>query len=92
MDKWTKLNTLALLMIIGLLAFKATTAPATGHKCKWDLCPYKGIQEAQYRTAVTNYVGEKLTDAWCIDMLHLEFPDAEYEELENRLFNPKKYQ
>ena len=61
------------------------------HNCKWKLCPYKGITEAQYKEAVTNYTGEEGTDSWCIDMLHLEHPKAEYEELEAMLFGNMKH-
>lgn len=90
-DKWTIGNWIALALIVGLLCFAAEKLPPTGHQCKWDKCPYKGIQAAQYKAAVTAYAGEEGTDGWCIDLLHLQFPDDDYELLEDKLFNPKKY-
>ena len=62
------------------------------HQCKWKLCPYKGITPDQWKQSVINYVGNENegTDAYYIDMLHLEFPELEYDELENKLFQTKK--
>lgn len=57
-----------------------------GHACKWSECPYKGIKVAQYERAVSKYVGEACTDAYHIDMLHLQYPADEYEQLEDKLF------
>jgi hypothetical protein len=37
---------------------------------------------------VTDYVGETGTDAYCIDLLHLQYPTLEYEALEDLLFHP----
>ena len=59
--------------------------PYTAHACKWSLCPYQGIKAAQYEHAVGKYVGEACTDAYHIDMLHLQYPTEEYEQLEARL-------
>lgn len=59
------------------------------HKCKWSKCPYKGIYPSQWSDKVSLYVGETGTDAWCIDMLHLEYPNKEYDELEDLLFSNK---
>lgn len=60
----------------------------SGHSCRWKLCPYKGVKWIGRANAVTQYVGEDYagSDSWCIDMLHLEHPKAEYEELEDMLF------
>lgn len=57
------------------------------HVCKWELCPYKNITPLNWNSAVVDYVEDEGTDAWCIDMLHLEFPNDEYEQLEDKLFN-----
>lgn len=59
-----------------------------GHACRWNLCPYKGVRKPEWERAVTRYVGEDAagTDAWCIDVLHLEYPKDEYDDLEARLF------
>lgn len=62
------------------------------HECGYDLCPYKGLREYQWSDSVASYTQcDKFTDAWCIDMLHLKYPDEDYEQLEDRLFNPSKY-
>lgn len=62
------------------------------HQCKWKLCPYKGITPDQWKQSVINYIGNENegTDAYYIDMLHLEFPELEYDELETKLFQTKK--
>jgi len=65
------------------------------HTCKWQSCPYKGITKDQWKQSVINYVGieNEGTDSYYIDMLHLEFPGDEYDELENKLFTQvKNYQ
>jgi len=51
------------------------------------LCPYKGIYHNQWSERVTEYVGDIGTDAWHLDMLHLQYPKKEYEELEQLLNN-----
>jgi len=58
------------------------------HTCKWKHCPYKGITPDKWKQSVINYVGieNEGTDSYYIDMLHLEFPELEYDELENKLF------
>ena len=58
------------------------------HTCKWQSCPYKGITPDQWKQSVINYVGieNEGTDSYYIDMLHLEFPELEYEQLEEKLF------
>ena len=62
------------------------------HNCKWKHCPYKGITKDKWKQSVINYVGDESegTDGYYIDMLHLEFPQDEYEELENKLFTHTK--
>lgn len=60
------------------------------HECRWELCPYKGVKPSGYKVAVKAYVGEEGTDGYCIDLLHLEHPNYEYEELENLLFKGTK--
>ena len=62
------------------------------HECKWHSCPYKGITPDQWKQSVINYIGNENegTDAYYIDMLHLEFPELEYDELETKLFQTKK--
>jgi Zn-finger protein len=58
----------------------------SGHKCKWQFCPYKGVLNNQYGKAVAAYTGTDGGDAYSIDILHLEFPAKEYDELEQMLF------
>jgi hypothetical protein len=60
-----------------------------GHECRWPKCPYRGVKPSGYEKAVEKYVGEVGTDGYCIDLLHLQYPNDEYEELEDKLFKPK---
>jgi len=62
------------------------------HTCKWKHCPYKGITPDKWKQSVINYVGieNEGTDGYYIDMLHLEFPGDEYDELENKLLTHNK--
>lgn len=56
------------------------------HSCRWALCPYKEVTPDDYKKAVAEYTGaEEETDAFHIDMLHLQFPDEDYDQLEERL-------
>lgn len=62
---------------------------AYNHKCRFALCPYTGITPAFWKEAVRNYSGcEEGSDCYEVDMLHLEFPDKSYDELEDMLFKP----
>lgn len=61
-----------------------------GHTCRWELCPYKGVTAELAHRSVVSYTGEAYTDAYCIDMLHLQYPTEEYQQLEERLFNNTK--
>jgi hypothetical protein len=73
-------------IIVSIVLFCSCMKQDAGHHCRWSSCPYKGIKAGQYSKAVTDYVGETYTDGWCIDMLHLNHPEEEYEQLEQRLF------
>lgn len=67
----------------------------TPHTCKWELCPYKGLKcgAEEWSRAVQEYTEcEPGTDAHCIDMLHLEYPEDGYETLEEKLLTHKKTQ
>jgi hypothetical protein len=57
------------------------------HKCIWD-CPYKDITPSQWEESVRDRYDEG-SDGYYIDMLHLEFPDKDYDELEDILFKIK---
>lgn len=72
---------IAFMYVIAFTIFKANEP----HTCKWNLCPYKGITPDEYRTSVAVYVNGYGTDAYYLDSLHLEYPTAEYEELETKL-------
>jgi hypothetical protein len=76
-------------LLVILLAIGCNKADY-GHKCKWDMCPYKGVTADIASQSVSAYVGETGTDAYCLDMLHLQHPDYEYEQLEDLLFNNRK--
>jgi len=55
------------------------------HTCKWVKCPFKGVTPDNYGKAVAAYVGNNESDAYSLDMLHLYYPAAEYEELQTML-------
>lgn len=61
-----------------------------GHSCKFKDCPYKGVTADRAHKSVSAYVGEIYTDAYYLDILHLQYPNEGYEQLEQRLFNNKK--
>lgn len=64
------------------------TASLPVHECRFDDCPYQGLYEFagvihEYGEPVdTEYEG---TDSYYIDKLHWEFPECNYDELEDRL-------
>jgi hypothetical protein len=55
------------------------------HACRWNLCPYKGITQKQATNAVSEYVGEACTDAYHIDMLHIQYPTLDNDQLDSLL-------
>lgn len=59
-------------------------APAK-HTCRWDLCPYKGITIAQAPESVAQYTGQACTDAYHIDMLHIQYPTLYADQLDSLL-------
>lgn len=61
-----------------------------GHQCKYKECPYKGVTADLAHRSVSAYVGEVYTDAYYLDILHLQYPNEDYEQLENRLTNTQK--
>lgn len=75
---------IALLIAAAGLAAKAF-APTNWHKCKWE-CPYEGIKPGQWAEAVKYKTGEQFTDTYCIDILHLERPDLDFDQLETELW------
>lgn len=81
-------NWAALILIVALIWLKLSPNPEPRkHRCPWEKCPYKGVLPSQRAAAVREYTGSpEGSDAWCIDMLHLDHPQDDYETLENRLF------
>lgn len=57
----------------------------TAHKCRWDLCPYKGITLDKASKVVANYVGSSGVDAYYIDMLHIQYPTLDADQLDSLL-------
>lgn len=76
-----------ILVIIFTSCDKGYINPAYGHICRWDNCPYKGITKNMWDEKVYEQVGERDTDAYHIDILHLKYPQDDYDELESKLFN-----
>lgn len=71
-----------------MFGFMLTSVLFTGHSCEWYLCPYTGIHYGHYKQAVSLYAGEVGTDAYKIDMLHLEHPKLDYDQLDSLLHTP----
>lgn len=78
-----------MLLVIALWLFAVGYEDKPGHKCRWALCPYKGVKPSHYKEAV-KALYEEGTDIYRIDLLHLQYPNDEYDQLEEKLFNPKK--
>lgn len=57
------------------------------HSCKYINCPYIGIQEYAYFSFVAKYYTED-EDTFHLDMLHLQHPNMEYDEIEYLFLNP----
>lgn len=75
------------ILIICGLADNFSDAPGP-HSCRWHLCPYKGITVGNYEQAVKEYTqSPEGSDGYCIDLLHLQFPDKDSDQLEDMLFN-----
>ncbi len=55
------------------------------HACIWKLCPYKGICATHSSQAVSEYVGSIGTDAYKIDMLHIQYPALDADQLDSLL-------
>lgn len=77
-----------ILVIIFTSCDKGYINPAYGHTCRWDNCPYKNVTKDEWDTKVYEQVGERGTDAYHIDILHLKYPKDDYDELEDKLFKP----
>lgn len=71
-----------------LISCNTVTDVSVEHACKYEHCPYKGVKPSQWRDAASKLSPEG-SDSYCIDLLHLEHPDKEYEELEDLLFLSK---
>ena len=74
-----------LILIIPLALFTALATEQ--HACRWKLCPYKHITPNQWKEAVIEYAGEEGTDGYHIDILHLQHPEKDADELHDLLFN-----
>lgn len=86
-----KALTLAALLIAGACALALYTAcnSSNKHVCRWSLCPYKGATPDQWHRVVSNYTGcEEGTDGYLIDILHLERPTLDADQLDSLLFLP----
>lgn len=52
------------------------------HRCKYNLCPYKGLYKKQWRDSVANYTKTNYGDtAYSIDIVHLLNPNWGYEKI-----------
>lgn len=74
-------------LLIALLSSCQKDYTYTEHSCRWSLCPYKGVTPEHYSEAVSEYSGcNEGSDCYYIDILHLEYPNEDYDQLEDRLF------
>lgn len=83
------------LLAVGLVLLLAVLIASCNHKepihkneshtCRWPLCPYKGITNDKAAKAVANYVGDSGINAYYIDMLHIQYPTYEYDQLDSLL-------
>lgn len=76
-------------LLIIMLCIGCNKARFGSHQCSWDKCPYKGVAANLAHKSVSAYVGEVYTDAYYLDILHLQYPTYEYEQLEALLTNNK---
>jgi len=74
-----------LLILLSSCTYKYITVGANQnlpHKCKYKLCPYKGLYKPQWNDSVINYTRTKFGDtAHAIDMVHLKKPNWTYEQI-----------
>lgn len=72
--------------IILLLLVMSCFKPVLPHECNFGMCPYKGIKKPEYSHAVKVYTQSTVFDeAYKIDMLHLKYPNLEYDDLLTKL-------
>ena len=74
-------------LIAILFIFSCTKPLAEGHTCKWSKCPYKAVMTSQWHNKVQEYVGNDESVGFSLDMLHLQHPTWEYEQLEEAILN-----
>lgn len=72
----------ALILIVLCIGCKKES-DNNGHVCRWGLCPYKGISIEQYKVKAEEIEG---SDGYYLDLLHLQHPSYEYDQLEDMLF------
>lgn len=79
----------ALIVALALALCFAGCRKEAGHTCKFDLCPYKGYQSFPgviYTGETTIHPEDEGSDSWALDRLHFDYPNASYDELEEKLF------
>lgn len=86
------LSILVIAFFVAMLLLATSCNNPTGHTCKWQSCPYKGIKPDQWKVSILDYIGQDTegSDSYYIDLLHLEYPFYEYEQLEDMLFQPMR--
>jgi len=85
-----KENIHLLLIIIAALLMCCAGCKNPGHACRWKLCPYKGVTDAPEAVAAYTQC-EPGTDGYEIDILHIEYPDLDADQLDSLLTSPMKY-
>lgn len=68
-------------IILLIIILFSCSRPDSGHTCRWRMCPYKNILPNQWQREARMYNGDS-DDGYRLDMLHLQYPTKEYEELE----------
>jgi hypothetical protein len=89
-----ELQTIGIILLALALCFAGCRKDIAGHACSFDKCPYKGYASfpdvINTGETTVNQEEEPGSDVWALDSLHFQFPNASYDELEERLFTTKK--
>jgi len=84
-DKTLKIEYIYIFLLLCFCSCKSINIAGNQHfphKCKYGLCPYKGLYNEQWSDSVANYTHSKFGDiAHAIDMVHLKKPNWTYEQI-----------
>lgn len=82
-----KLLFILALIIVAILADNFSDDPQNlTHQCRWEECPYKGVNLVNAAGYCEKYGGPEGSDAYCLDLFHFQRPELNYDELEELSF------